>query len=79
MVRGSDRRSVRDGRPRRVSRPVGCLLWVVGFVIFLLVLSLMFGGFQQGKKAGLACTQDVGRCVSAGSSALSGRPRLAQL
>jgi hypothetical protein len=30
----------------------GCLLWLLGVVILLLVLSLLFGGFQKGTKAG---------------------------
>ncbi|MDX6389494.1 MAG: hypothetical protein QOJ73_557 [Streptosporangiaceae bacterium] len=30
----------------------GCLLWLLGMVVLLLVLSLLFGGFQKGTKAG---------------------------
>lgn len=37
-------------RPR--SRLVGCLMWVVGLIIVLIILSLLFGGFQKGTKAG---------------------------
>jgi hypothetical protein len=36
-------------RPR--SRLVGCLMWVVGLIIVLIILSLLFGGFQKGTKA----------------------------
>jgi hypothetical protein len=37
---------------RRRVRVRGCLLWLLGLVIVLLVLSLLFGGFQKGTKAG---------------------------
>lgn len=30
----------------------GCLLWVLGLIIVLIILSLLFGGFQKGTKAG---------------------------
>lgn len=33
-------------------RRAGCLLWVVILLIVLVVLSLLFGGFQMGTKAG---------------------------
>jgi len=38
------------GRPRR--RLTGCLLWVLAIIIVLVILSLLFGGFQKGSKAG---------------------------
>jgi hypothetical protein len=38
----------RRWRPR--SRAVGCLLWVVLVIVILVVLSLLFGGFQKGAK-----------------------------
>jgi hypothetical protein len=41
----------RDNRPRRVSRPVGCLIWVIGLIVLLIVLATLFGGFQKGTKA----------------------------
>jgi hypothetical protein len=48
------RRRVRSGgwrwRPRR--RLTGCLLWIVGLIVVLIILSLLFGGFQMGTKAG---------------------------
>jgi hypothetical protein len=39
-------------RPRRGprSRFGGCLLWVLGLIIVLVILMLMFGGFQKGTK-----------------------------
>jgi len=39
-----------DGRQRRISRPIGCLLWLIAFVVLLLVLAELFGGFQKGTK-----------------------------
>jgi hypothetical protein len=37
------------------SRAGGCLLWVVLLIVILIVLSVMFGGFQKGTKSnGLA-------------------------
>jgi hypothetical protein len=56
MSRPSRRRPARSSgrrwRPRR--RLTGCLLWIVGLVVVLIVLSLMFGGFRIGTKAGSA-------------------------
>lgn len=46
----------RNGRPyrgaerRRMSRRVGCLVWLIVLIIVLIVASLMFGGFQKGTK-----------------------------
>jgi hypothetical protein len=40
----------RRWRPRR--RLTGCLLWIVGLIVVLIILSLMFGGFQVGTKTG---------------------------
>jgi hypothetical protein len=38
-------------RPRRPrGRLAGCLLWLVGLIIVLVILSLLFGGFQKGSK-----------------------------
>jgi len=56
----------RDGRMRRVdrysrgrwrrrwprSRAGGCLLWLLIFVVVMVILSIMFGGFQRGTKVG---------------------------
>ena len=33
-----------------MSRPVGCLVWLIVLIIVLIVASLMFGGFQKGTK-----------------------------
>jgi hypothetical protein len=55
MVRSSNnqwRRTRWRDRPRRFSRPVGCLFWVLAFLVLLLLLSLLFGGFQKGQKVG---------------------------
>lgn len=42
----------RGNGPRRPrNRAVGCLMWVVGLIIVLIILSLLFGGFQKGTKA----------------------------
>ena len=35
-------------RPR--TRLGGCLLWLLGLLIVLVILSLLFGGFQKGTK-----------------------------
>ena len=43
-------RSPRENR-RRMSRPVGCLLWLVVLLVILIVAALWFGGFQTGTKA----------------------------
>ena len=32
------------------SRAAGCLLWIVLLVVLLIVLSVMFGGFQKGTR-----------------------------
>ncbi len=50
MFDGLGRRRVRSRRPRR--RLAGCLLWILAVIIVLIVLSLLFGGFQKGTKAG---------------------------
>ena len=34
-----------------MSRPVGCLLWLVVLLVILIVAALWFGGFQTGTKA----------------------------
>jgi hypothetical protein len=52
MARVRYSRRERAGR-RRFSRPVGCLFWVLLVLAVLLVLSLLFGGFQKGQKVGL--------------------------
>jgi ABC-type Fe3+ transport system permease subunit len=53
-VRFSERGRTRPrARTRRFSRPVGCLFWVLAVLVLLLLLSLLFGGFQKGQKVGL--------------------------
>jgi hypothetical protein len=62
MSRPSTRRPARRRRaaPRVSSarqrfgrrRATGCLLWIVGLIVVLIILSLMFGGFRIGTKAG---------------------------
>ncbi len=40
-------------RPRRQrSRLTGCVLWIVGLIIVLVILSVLFGGFSMGTKVG---------------------------
>ena len=48
------------GRPRR-SRVIGCLLWLIAAIIILIVVSLLFGGFQKGTKAAGAHARARGR------------------
>jgi hypothetical protein len=53
MLERSRRRMSPGGRSRRPRRRLtGCLLWIVGLIVALIILSLMFGGFQKGTKAG---------------------------
>ena len=47
------RRRMGSGGPRTPRRRLtGCLLWIVGLIVVLVILSLLFGGFQKGTKAG---------------------------
>ena len=39
-------------RQHRRRRTMGCLLWLLTLAVVLLVLSLLFGGFQRGTKTG---------------------------
>jgi hypothetical protein len=54
MPRGVDKRwrmGLLGSRPRRPRiRLGGCLLWLLGLLIVLVILSLLFGGFQKGTK-----------------------------
>jgi hypothetical protein len=43
---------MRPGTPRRPRRLAGCLLWIVALIIVLVVISVLFGGFQKGTKVG---------------------------
>ncbi len=40
-----------ERRPR--SRMAGCLVWILALIALLIILSLLFGGFRTGTKAGL--------------------------
>ena len=54
--------SERNGRRRRwrpQSRAAGCLLWIVVLLAVLLLLSVLFGGFQKGTKVGSVPRQRV--------------------
>jgi hypothetical protein len=48
----SGRREGYGGRRRRWprSRAGGCLLWIVLLIVILIVLSVLFGGFQKGTR-----------------------------
>jgi ABC-type lipoprotein release transport system permease subunit len=54
------------GRRRRWprSRAAGCLLWIVLLVVVLIVLSVMFGGFQKGTQVKGLGSVAGGACVS---------------
>jgi hypothetical protein len=39
-------------RQHRRRRVIGCMLWLVTLAVVLLVLSLLFGGFERGHKTG---------------------------
>jgi hypothetical protein len=36
---------------RRVSGPVGCLLWLIALLVILIIAAVLFSGFQPGTKA----------------------------
>jgi hypothetical protein len=42
----------RRGPGRRRGRLTGCLLWLIGLIVILIILALLFGGFQKGTKVG---------------------------
>lgn len=70
---GFGRRAGYGARRRRWprSRALGCLLWAVLLIVLLIVLSMMFGGFQKGTKAdGLS----PARAPVAAASAAWGQP-----
>lgn len=53
MARGFGGRAGHSGKPRRrMGRLSGCLVWLLALLVVLLVLSILFGGFQRGNKAG---------------------------
>lgn len=47
---GRNSGSFRDPERRRMSRPVGCLVWLIVLLVLLIMAALMFGGFQKGTK-----------------------------
>jgi hypothetical protein len=50
QMAGRNSRSFRGAERRRMSRPVGCLVWLMILLVLLIVAALMFGGFQKGTK-----------------------------
>jgi len=67
-----------SGRPqkdngRRVSRPVGCLLWLVVLLVILIAAALLFGGFQTGTKVN-GSPEGAGRVPAAALTPLSPSP-----
>jgi cytochrome c-type biogenesis protein CcmH/NrfF len=40
-------------------RLAGCLLWILALAVLLIILSLLFGGFRKGTKAGLSPPRPV--------------------
>jgi hypothetical protein len=65
------------GRRRLTPTPIGCAIWIIALLVLLIILSVLFGGFQLGTKAG-----SIGRpsTVPAATVLVAGsQPRLAQL
>ena len=59
------RRRTRNGGPSLPhSRLTGCLLWVLGLIVILIILALLFGGFQKGTKVGLGADADIAASLS---------------
>jgi cytochrome c-type biogenesis protein CcmH/NrfF len=54
----------RERRRRPRSRARGCLLWIVLLIAVLIVLSVLFGGFQKGTKSS-GLTRFCTTCTSA--------------
>jgi hypothetical protein len=46
-----------ERKPR--SRLAGCLLWILALVVLLIILSVLFGGFRKGTKAGMSPPSSV--------------------
>jgi hypothetical protein len=49
--RGSGHRRYRERR-RLMPTPLGCAIWIIALLVLLVILSVLFGGFQLGTKAG---------------------------
>ena len=57
MLSGLLRARRRRGAPRGSRRRIGCLGWLLvllAVLVLVLILSVLFGGFQKGTQAGLA-------------------------
>jgi hypothetical protein len=66
-----DRRHYRDRR-RLLPTPLGCAVGIIALLVLLVILSVLFGGFQLGTKAG-------GMGPMTGVPPTVSQPRLAQL
>jgi hypothetical protein len=49
----------RRGERRPRSRLAGCLVWILALIVLLIILSLLFGGFRNGTKAGAGVPRPV--------------------
>jgi hypothetical protein len=47
---GRNWRFYRGSERRRMSRPVGCVVWLIVLIVLLIIAALMFGGFEKGTK-----------------------------
>lgn len=70
--RGRGHRRYRERR-RLMPTPLGCAVWIIALLALVLILSVLFGGFQLGTKAG-----SLGR-VRAATVTAAAQARLAQL
>ncbi len=60
----------RRGRRWPRSRAGGCLRWIVLLIAILVVLSVLFGGFQKGTKAGSLGHSCTSAPIAAGPTGL---------
>jgi hypothetical protein len=70
MLSGLLRARRRRGRPPR--RRIGCAGWLLvllAVLVLLVILSVLFGGFQRGTKAGLHPLPGPGVAASTGTGA----------
>jgi hypothetical protein len=63
LPRSLRRTTWRRGPRRPRGRLAGCLLWVIGLIVILIVLALLFGGFQKGTKVGADARVAAGLAV----------------
>lgn len=62
-------------RRRRRRRLLGCIGWVLTLLLVLLVLSVLFGGFQRGDKVGDGGLRGAPRLtVATAAAVLAGNP-----